>query len=535
MEKGLKDLYRYHIETPVYSKYVIEPEARMAMAVGVGKKRKQKEKKKVKKIDYVEVIDSYDGIEIVKSSEGLLPVYNVPIPKLGKGDWKQIEKYKETLLKYPPILNNSIQGRKELFAEEAQKLILGDDPSISKENLEVFVELLTNSLVGFGVIEFLLVDDMLEEIMVLGESKRCFVFHRKHGMCTTNIEFEDDEELVKIVDRMAEEVGRKITSKNPLLDARLRDGSRVNATLRDVTPGGATLTIRKFMADPLTVVDVIKNGTISIDFAAWLWLAVDGLGVKPANVIITGGTSSGKTTSLNIVATFIPEGERVISIEDTLEVQLSLHEHWVQMETRPSFTEDEKEIEMNDLLKNTLRMRPDRIIVGEVRGPEADTLFAAMNTGHDGCMGTLHANDAKETITRLTNPPMDVPMIMLPALDLIIIQSRFRHPQKGYIRRILEVTEVAGMESGKLLMNKIFTYNVRTDELVETGTPSRLMQDLSKKSGITATEIHNEIEKRAHVLRWLVENDKRSLLEVNESIVLFNRDQNLFIEKVSIS
>ncbi len=187
---------------------------------------------------------------------------------------------------------------------------------------------------------------------------------------------------------------------------------------------------------------------------------------------------------------------------------------------------------MNDLLINTLRMRPDRIIVGEVRGKEAETLFTAMNTGHEGCMGTLHSNDSKETITRLTSPPMNVPIIMLSALDLIAVQSRFRHPKKGYIRRIVEVAEVAGMEEGKVLLNKTFKYNIKADQLVETGTPSRLLQDIAKKTGFATREIHGEVEKRAKILRWLLENDKRSLKEVNEAVILFNRDQERLLDIV---
>jgi flagellar protein FlaI len=281
------------------------------------------------------------------------------------------------------------------------------------------------------------------------------------------------------------------------------------------------------------VIDLINNRTLTTHFAAWLWTAIDGLGIKASSAIVSGGTSSGKTTTLNSLATFIPERERVITIEDTMELQLNPHKHWVQMETRNPNVEGVGKVDMNDCLINALRMRPDRILIGEVRGSEAKTLFTAMNTGHDGCMGTIHANDAKETITRLTNSPMDVPNIMVPALDLIIMQNRFKHPKKGHIRRVTEVAELAGMEGEKVLINKTFKYNIRMDELVDTGTPSRLMQDISERAGITGEEMNMEIENRKAVLQWLIDNKKRSLMDVKMAIMKFNREPENALQQIS--
>jgi flagellar protein FlaI len=534
-KKGKKSL-------PTQSKYIVSQRVRNAMAVGIstGPLPKSLEPKK-DELDFYKspavFIEAYDGVEVTKSPKTSRLAYNILLPELEEDDWELIRKYKELSIKDPTFdfsPYTDIEEKKKIYSEEIRGIIKSSENSIPKKKLDVIVDLLTKTVVGYGLLEFPLSDDRLEEVMVIGENKSVYVFHRTYGMCLTNIALLNDTEVVNISNRISMEVGKKLDMSSPLLDARLKDGSRVNATIRPITPGGATLTIRKFMADPMTVIDLVKNGTLSIDFASWLWVAVDGLGVKPANIIISGGTSSGKTTNLNVLAAFIPEDDRIITIEDTAELQLNLHDHWIQMETRPVTLDGEKRVDMNDCLVNTLRMRPDRIIVGEVRGSEADTLFAAMNTGHDGCMGTVHANDAKETITRLTNPPMNVPMVMLPALDLIIIQGRFKHPKKGYLRRTIEVSEVAGMETGKVLMNKIYTYNVNRDELVSTGTPSRFIQNLSKRTGIKGREINTEIEKRRKVLSWLLGNDKRSMNEVKEAIILFNRDQDLFIEKINI-
>ena len=530
------------IDLTQHAKYLIDPVARHALTIGATSEDENLENRLKPgpwslKGDF-EILDSYGGVEIISSTEISRPVYNVILPGLDSRDWEVIRTVKEKLVKNPDFdffHVNMLDLDKEDFSREIRQLVAESWSDVSEDKIRLYEDALKKSVFGYGILEYLLRDDLLEEIMVLGGKRCVYVFHRKHGMCSTNISFDNDSEVVDIITKMASEVGRKIDFLNPLLDARLKDGSRVNATIQPVTPRGATLTIRKFSADPLTIVDLIKTGTMPVDFAAKLWIAVDGFGVKPANIIVSGGTSSGKTTTLNAIATFIPEGERVISIEDTLELQLDHHDHHIQMETRPQMADSLGKVDMNDCLINTLRMRPDRILVGEVRGHEAETLFTAMNTGHDGCMGTLHANDSKETITRLTNAPMSVPMIMLPALDLIIIQSRFKHPKKGYIRRIVEVSEVAGMEVGKVLLNKTYSYNVISDRLIDTGTPSRLSQVISKKTGFTGQQIQREIEKRAHVLEWLARSDRRSMSDVNAAIVQYNRDSERFMEKVYTS
>jgi flagellar protein FlaI len=524
------------------SKYDLDPLSRDAMAIGVLKKENELMKNRVKEVIYErkkvsgKLVESYNDVEIIQPSDGVCLKYNLQMPDLQPQDWKKIKKLKDIIIersKFDPTSRKTLEKKKSEFKDEIKELIAGSSVQVPEKKLEIYVEVLISSMVGYGFLEPLLNDDQLEEIMVLGENQNVMVYHRKHGMCSTNIVFQDDQDIVNIISRMAREVGRKIDILNPLLDSRLHDGSRVNATIRPITPDGATLTIRKFRLDPMTVIDLINNRTFSLSFAAWLWAITDGLGVEAANVIVSGGTSSGKTTTLNTIASFIPERERLITIEDTLELQLRPHKHWIKMETREENVEGVGSVNMNDCLINALRMRPDRIVIGEVRGDEAKTLFTAMNTGHDGCMGTLHANDAKETITRLTNSPMDVPKIMVPALNIIIMQNRFNHPTKGSIRRITEVAELAGMESGTILTNKTFKYDIKKDELVETGVPSRLLQDLAARVGISGEEMHMEIGKRRRVLQWLVDNKKRSLQDVKTTITNFTRDPDEFLSKIT--
>jgi flagellar protein FlaI len=383
---------------------------------------------------------------------------------------------------------------------------------------------------GYGRLQPLVNDDNLEEIMVLGTGYPVYVYHRKFGMCETNLTFVEASELEEIIQRIAAECGRKVDSAHPLLEARMPDGSRVNATLPQVTLQGHTLTIRKFLAEPLTIVDLIKSGTLTVEAAAFLWLAVDGMGIKSSNILVAGGGGCGKTTTLNCLGMFIPPRERVITIEDTIELQLPV-KHKISLEARPPGLNG-GEITMDMLLKNALRMRPDRIIMGELRGEEAKTFFAAINTGHDGAMSTFHANSARESIQRLTNPPMNVHPIMIPSLNLIVMQSMFTSGGKT-IRRITEIAEVGGIEGEKILLNNIYEYDPRRDVLVPTGTPSKMKHEIAKKSGVTIESIKLEMEKRELLLDFLVEHGINRQIEVYDWIENYYSDQKTVFDRIN--
>ena len=389
---------------------------------------------------------------------------------------------------------------------------------IPNEYLDNLSRKLLRDIIGYGKIDSLIQDDELEEIMIIGINKPVYVYHRKHGMMKTNIRYDDEQELTDLIDSMARQINRRIDKESPILDGRLRDGSRINATIPPVSADGPSLTIRKFKKDPLTIIDLINSKTLSLELAAFLWLCFDGLGVRSANAIISGGTSSGKTTTLNALASFINPKERIITIEDTLELQIP-HEHVIRMETRPSNVENKGELTMNDLVKNSLRQRPDRIIVGEVRAEEAITLFTALNTGHSG-FGTLHSNSARETITRLTTNPMSVPKIMIQAIDFIIMQKRIYTPSGVSYRRISEVAEVVGSEEGVIQLNKIFEWNPETDSIENVSISSKTLTQIANLSGKSLYEINKEIENRELLLKHMVnqnihrENDVNTILEM---------------------
>lgn len=482
------------------------------------------------------VLESYGPISILETEGEALPIYQVRLPELSPKEQELVDSVKETAIDEIEIDPQKIpdpEERQKVFMEEVRKMVKRSSKGgkLPAGRVNQLTEVIVRDMIGYGPLDFMLADDFLEDILVTGIDRPVYVYHSKYGMCPTNVDFKDEESLVHIIEKMARVVGRRIDQQTPLLDARLPDGSRVNATIPPVSLGGPTLSIRKFRKDPLTVIDILEFGTLSTDVAAFLWMIVDGLGVKPANILFAGGTACGKSTTLNTATTFVPERDRIISIEDTAELQLP-HRHWVRLETRPPNVEGRGEITMDDLAKNALRMRPDRIIVGEVRGPEAMTMFTGMNTGHDGCMGTLHANTAMETITRLTEPPMSVPEVMIPALDVIVMQQRLHHRQKGQIRRITEIAEVTGFEDGTPQLSRIYKWNPRTDEIESTGVPSQIKRTIADFAGLSGKDLEIELEKRGAVIEWMREKNIRNIFEVGKVVQDYYRDPDSVLKRI---
>lgn len=342
----------------------------------------------------------------------------------------------------------------------------------------------------------MLEDDELEEVMCIGPDKPWMVYHRESGMLETD--FVLDEKGIKEALEWILKRSKKEGYSGPMIDGMLPEGGRVNIVLPPVAIGGPYITIRLFPKRPIVVTDLINYGTLTAEVAAFLWVVIEGFDFKPANIIISGGSSTGKSTLLNALSYFIPPDKRIITIEDTAELTLP-HPHWIRMEVPLG-----SGLTMDDLLKNSLRMRPDRLIIGEVRGEEARTLFTAMNVGHEGCMGTIHANSTTETITRITSPPMSVPRRMVEALDLILLMVRL--PGKGRTKRVLaEVSEISGVEEKGVRLNPLLKLDPTTMELRSTGVPSSLRDKISRAVGITPSEFSNEVKKRAKFLLKLAE------------------------------
>lgn len=475
----------------------------------------------------------------IGSNFDVVPQYNVFKQKYSSEEKLLLSELRENLVDLAISSDESLQVNEDKLLNDIKNFLFAklannsQNNAISNEYLDNLARKLFQDLVGYGEIDPLIRDDNLEEIMVIGIDKPVFVYHREYGMMKTNILFKDAGEVMNLIDSIARQINRRIDQESPILDGRLPDGSRVNATIPPISADGPSMTIRKFKRDPLTIIDLINSKTISVELAAFFWLCFDGLGVKSANAIISGGTSSGKTTTLNALSSFINPKERIITIEDTLELQIP-HDHVIRMETRPPNVENRGELTMNDLVKNSLRQRPDRIIVGEVRGSEAITLFTALNTGHSG-FGTLHSNDARETITRLTNAPMSVPNIMISAIDFIIMQNRIYRSDGVSFRRISEVAEVSGIEEGVIQLNKIFEWDPQSDTIKNVGITSKTLTEIANVSGNSLNSLYDEIKNREIVLQHMVDQNIRSIRDVSTVLEMYYLDSQKVLNRILLA
>jgi len=354
------------------------------------------------------------------------------------------------------------QAAREEIRDIVSEIIALKSIVMSISEQEDLLEDICNDVLGYGPLEPLLARDDIADIMVNG-SQKCYI-EVGGKVHLTNVRFRDDAHLMNVCQRIVSQVGRRVDEGSPICDARLPDGSRVNVIAPPLAIDGAALTIRKFKKDKLTLQQLVKYSTISPEGAEVLRI----LGRVRANVLISGGTGSGKTTLLNCMTAFIEKDERVITCEDSAELQLQ-QPHVVRLETRPPNLEGEGEITMRDLIKNCLRMRPERIIVGEVRGPEAFDLLQAMNTGHDGSMGTLHANSPREALSRLESmitmggyalPSRTIREMIVSSIDVIVQAARLRDGS----RRITHISEVLGMEGDVIVTQDVFVYDIMGED-----------------------------------------------------------------------
>ncbi len=350
------------------------------------------------------------------------------------------------------------ESARDEIRDIVNEIIAIKDVALSIAEQEELLEDICNDVLGYGPLEPLLARDDIADIMVNGADK---VFIEVNGkVVEAGIRFRDNTQLLNICQRIVSQVGRRVDESSPICDARLPDGSRVNVIVPPLAIDGPALTIRKFKKDRLTLDDLVRLGTITPEGAEILKI----IGRVRCNVLISGGTGSGKTTLLNCLTAYIDEEERIITCEDAAELQLQ-QSHVVRLETRPPNLEGEGEITMRDLVRNCLRMRPERIIVGEVRGPEAFDLLQAMNTGHDGSMGTLHANSPREALSRLESmitmggfqlPSKTIREMIVGSVDVIIQAARLRDGS----RKITHITEVTGMEGDVIITQDLFVYEI---------------------------------------------------------------------------
>ena len=450
-------------------------------------------------------------IKIFKKKGEFVLLYHVQLASIGEMTGMVLEKIRQELIKRvnlgilditDPKKENFIEDK---FSEATLKLIEKYFPGINEDSAEFLTSYLVKKSLGMGDIELLMEDPNLEEITINSADEPIWVYHKHHGWLKTNILVSDEAQSRHFASMIGRKVNRQITILNPLMDATLGTGDRVNATLMPVSTKGNTLTIRKFAAKPWTITDFIRTNSISAAAAAIVWECVH----YEMSIIIAGGTASGKTSMLNVVANFFPPNQRIISIEDTREIQLPSFLHWVPMLTRLPNNEGKGEIKMLDLLVNSLRMRPDRIVVGEIRRKEeARVLFESIHTGHS-VYATVHANNTKETITRLVNPPIEIPKSMLSAVSLVLVQYRNR---RSGLRRTFELSEIK--ENGD--PNVLMRYDVKKDLLKKLATSIAIKRNLKLYTGATDVSIKQELKEKELVLKWLVKQKITSVENVGK-------------------
>lgn len=383
--------------------------------------------------------------------------------------------------------------------EQLQAAVALERVPLSAADKARLIQDVTDDILGYGPIDCLLREEAVTEIMVNGPDR---VFVERNGKLTKdpNVRFLDEDHVRRVIDKIVSAIGRRIDESTPMVDARLPDGSRVNAVIAPLAIGGPFLTIRKFSADPLQIEDLIRFGSVNVHAAEFLQACILGR----LNGVVSGGTGSGKTTMLNVLSSFIPDDERIVTVEDAKELQLH-QEHVLSMESRPSNVEGRGEVTIRDLVKNCLRMRPDRIVVGECRSGEALDMLQAMNTGHDGSLTTVHANSPRDTLARLETLVLmagfDLPIRaireqMASAIDIIVQLTRLRDGT----RRVTHITEVQGMEGDIITLQDVFLFDFGAGvdehgrfrgELRATGVRPKFAEKLADQGILLGAEVFN--------------------------------------------
>lgn len=467
-------------------------------------------------VEFVAVQEGRSFIRISYDQDANQYLYEVIEPQLTPEERDHLELVRDTLVRTLEGRPSTSPGEWESYLTKAVEEILYDHAipadDVTRARINYYI---VRDYIGYGEIDVFMRDPLIEDISCDGPAIPIYLFHRQYESIKTSVRFPGDAALDAFVIRLAQRAGKQISIAEPLLDATLPDKSRLQCSLsHEVTTRGSSLTIRKFRTDPLTPPDLVRLGTMSSQMAAWFWIAME----HGASLILAGGTASGKTSSLNAIGTFIPPQKKIVTIEDTREINL-VHENWIAGLTRAPLSGEvvggryAGTIDMYKLLESALRQRPEYLIVGEVRGPEAVTLFQAMATGH-ATYSTLHADSVSSAVYRLENPPINVPRMMLQSVGAIAVQTQARLDQR-LNRRMKEIIEIVGVdpETKDLLTNTVFEWNGADDSIQYMGK-SHILERFMEKRNLSPAAVDQEWDRRTHIIEYMVRKGIRRLEDV---------------------
>jgi flagellar protein FlaI len=489
------------------------------------------EGEEIEEIDLLPIEEPFAYVRVTLNHKSNEYIYNVIEPDLTRKEQNMLEFILETLnrvLNYKEGEIENDEEKRQMLEERIREIIEDYMLELPENAKRKIIYYIIRDYVGYGKIDVITRDTNVEDVSCDGTAIPIFLYHREYGSIKSNVVYETDEELEGFIVSLAQRCGKTITVADPILDATLPDGSRLNATLgREITTRGSSYTIRRFKADPLTMIDLLNFNTLSAEMAAHLWLAVQ----YGESIIFAGGTASGKTSTMNSSSIFIPTSAKIISIEDTREVNLP-HENWIAGVTRGGAeAENASDIDMYDLLRAALRQRPEYVLVGEVRGKETMTMFQAMATGHT-TYSTMHADSVKSIVYRLENPPIGIPRVLLSALNLVVIHGQMRVKDKR-VRRVSQIVEIIGIEpmTLEIITNQVYEWQPGGDSF-KYGGHSNLYEKIMDLEDKTAEDVLEELNNRADVIRWMQKKGIRGYVEVWEIVAEYYDNPQRILDRI---
>jgi flagellar protein FlaI len=484
----------------------------------------------IEEIEVYPVNEPYAYIRIIYDHATHEYTYQVLEPLLTEPEKELLKELKERLFDTLDINTKDLskEDARLRLRTSADNIIRDYGIKVSPLQREKIMYNMYKDFLGDGLIDAIMHDKYIEDISCDGVNSLIFAYHASYESMKTTLSYNSAEVLDSFVTKLAQRAGKYISIAEPILDGTMGDGSRIQMTLgQEVTAHGSTFTIRKFKDEPITPTDLIEWKTFAPLSIAYIWLAVE----NGKSMLFAGGTASGKTTSLNAIALFIPPMAKIVTLEDTREVKLP-HPNWIPSVTRDSFDAAGRgEINMYELLRAAMRQRPEYIIVGEVRGKEAQTLFQAMSTGHI-TYSTIHADSVSSVVHRIENPPLDVPRNMLSALDIVCIQVQARVGGKR-IRRSKQIVEILDIDprTNELITNEVFKWRSATDEISYSGK-SYILEEIMEAKGWSDNRMREELKRRQEVLEWMRIKKIRHYKDVSKILISYHRDPEAVIEKV---